>query len=298
MAEANLSADYLRSADDEEIAELYRYLYDLQGYLVVEDVLSNEQVATLNQILDETLPDFPSDRQERTQESSRGVYDNYRFGMAGGSYKSNPGFLAYGQPFVDLLDHPLTMQIMRFQLGEAFRLDRIFGMRMRKGMPSGRLHSDYGASEPFTRAEPGKYYPQPGHQALHGFAVAAFNLTDSGPDTGGLCCIPGSHNSHFKLPNSIRTGKFDEVVLCPEAPTGSVTFFTEATTHGTMTWTADHERRSLLYKYCASQLTWSRTRVTAPEHLTLTHRQQRLLEEPAGAQWFFESLFKDEPSET
>ena len=298
MGEANLSTDYLRSANDEEIAELYRYLYDLQGYLVVEDVLSKAQIATLNQILDETLPEFPSDRQERTQESSRGVYDNYRFGMAGGSYKSNPGFLTYGQPFVDLVDHPLTMQIMRFQLGEAFRLDRIFGMRMRKGMPSGRLHSDYGASEPFTRAEPGKYYPQPGHQALHGFAVAAFNLTDSGPDTGGLCCIPGSHNSHFKLPNCIRNGEFDEVVICPEAPAGSVTFFTEATTHGTMAWTAAHERRSLLYKYCASQLTWSRTRVTAPQDLTLTHRQQRLLEEPAGAQWFFESLFKDEASES
>lgn len=298
MAETNLSTDYLESANEEEIAELYRYLYDLQGYLVVEDVLSEEQIATLNQILDETLPDFPSDRGARTQESSRGVYDNYRFGMAGGSYQSNPGFLAYGQPFVDLLDHPLTMQIMRFQLGEAFRLDRIFGMRMRKGMPSGRLHSDYGASEPFTRAEPGKYYPQPGHQALHGFAVAAFNLTDSGPDTGGLCCIPGSHNSHFKLPSCIRSGKFGSVVICPEAPAGSVTFFTEATTHGTMAWSADHERRSLLYKYCASQLTWSRTRVTAPDQLVLTHRQARLLEEPAGAQWFFDSLFKEDVTET
>lgn len=293
MLDANPSASYIKSASDAELAELFQYLYDLQGYLVVEDVLSEEQVETLNRILDETLPDFPSERGERTQEKSLGVYDNYRFGMAGGSYKSNPGFLAYGQPFVDLLDHPLTMQIMRMQLGEAFRLDRIFGMRMEKGMPSGRLHSDYGASEPFTRAERGKYYPQPGHQALHGFAVAAFNLSDSGPETGGLCCIPGSHNSHFKLPDCIRNGTLEGVVICPEAPSGSVTFFTEATTHGTMAWKADHERRSLLYKYCASQLTWSRTRVTEPENLTLTHRQQRLLEEPAGAQWFFESLFKE-----
>ena len=290
----NLSAKYLASASDEDLAELYQYLYDLQGYLVVEDVLSEQQVATLNQILDETLVEFPADWSERAKELPRGLYDNYRFGMAGGSYVSSPGFLAFGQPFVDLVDHPLTMQVMRMQLGEAFRLDRIFGMRMRKGMPSGRLHSDYGASEPFTRAEPGKPYPQPGHQALHGFAVAAFNLTDSGPDTGGLCCIPGSHNSHFKLPACIRNGHFDDVVICPEAPAGSVTFFTEATTHGTCAWQADHERRSLLYKYCASQLTWSRTRVTAPDNLQLTHRQMRLLEEPAGAQWFFDSLFKEE----
>jgi len=38
---------------------------------------------------------------------------------------------------------------------------------------------------------------------------------------------------------------------------------------------------------------WSRARVRAPEGIELTERQQRLLEEPAGAHWFFESLFDD-----
>ena len=190
------------------------------------------------------------------------------------------------------MDHPLTMEMMRTQLGDCFRLDRIFGMRMREGMPSGRLHSDYGPSHPFTGAKPGEYYPQPGHQARHGFAVAAFNLTDCGPETGGLCCIPGSHNTHIRLPQSIRDERFDDVVQVPAAPAGSVTFFTEATTHGTRRWIANHERRSLLYKYCASQLVWSRARVRPPEGTELTERQQRLLEEPAGAHWFFESLVR------
>ena len=294
----SLTTSYLMSLSEEERAELLQYMYDLQGFLVVKDVLNAQQVQKLNDVLDEKLEEFPPDWLEQPKEARLGLYNYYRFGMAGGSYESNPGFLAFGQEFVDLLDHPLTMQIMRMQLGEAFRLDRIFGMRMRKGMPSGRLHSDYGASEPFTRAEPGKYYPQPGHQALHGFAVAAFNLTDSGPTTGGLCCIPGSHNSHFKLPDCIRKGRYEDVVICPDAPAGSVTFFTEATTHGTMAWQAEHERRSLLYKYCASQLTWSRSRVTVPPDLEVTNRQQRLFEEPAGAQWFFESLFKDEQADT
>ena len=278
---------------DEETLELYQYLYDLNGYLVVKDVLSPDEVAQLNQVLDERIPTLPANWREQSETAPIGLYNFYRFGMAGGSYESSPGYLDWGQEFVDLVDHPLTMQIMRMQLGDAFRLDRIFGMRMNKGMPSGRLHSDYGASEPFTGAEPGRYYPQPGHQALHGFAVAAFNLTDCGPETGGLCCIPGSNNSHFKLPKSIRSWEYDDVVICPEAPAGSVTFFTEATTHGTREWKADHERRSLLYKYCASQLTWSRTRVTAPDGIELSHRQQRLLEEPAGAKWFFDSLFED-----
>ena len=273
--------------------ELTQYLYDLKGYLVVEDVLSPQQVDELNNILDEKLDPFPDDWQPTRERTPGGLYDNYRFGMAGGSYESSPGFLAFGKPFVDLVDHPKTMEVMRMQLGDCFRLDRIFGMRMKKGMPSGRLHSDYGASEPFTRAKPGEPYFQPAFQALHGFAVAAFNLTDSGPETGGLCCIPGSHNCHFKLPHVIRNGSESSVVEVPRAPAGSVTFFSEATTHGTMAWTGDHERRSLLYKYCASQLSWSRTRVTAPEGVPLTKRQAQLLEEPAGAHWFFNSLFHD-----
>jgi ectoine hydroxylase-related dioxygenase (phytanoyl-CoA dioxygenase family) len=278
----------------DEAAELNRYLYDLQGYLVVKDVLSEEEVARLNAGIDAYAAPIPDDWQALSETEKLGLYNIYRFGMAGGSYESSPGFLAWGEAFVKLMDHPVVMDIMRMQLGDCFRLDRIFGMRMQKGMPSGRLHSDYGASEPYTRAEPGKPYPQPGHQALHGFGVAVFNLTDSGPQTGGLRVIPGSHNSHFRLPKSIRRDECSDVVVCPEAPAGSVTLFSEATTHGTQAWTANHERRSLLYKYCASQLTWSRTRVTSPSGIELTARQQMLLAEPAGAHWFFESLFPEE----
>ena len=280
--------------DIEGQEELVTYLYDLEGYLVVEDVLLPEQVDELNGILDTALPPFPEDWQDGAEQQKLHAYNLSRFGMAGGSYPSGPGFLEYGQPFVDLIDHPLIMQIMRMQMGDCFRLDRIFGMCMQREMPAGRLHSDYGASEPFTTAVPGKPYPQPAYQALHGFGVAALSLKDSGPETGGLCLIPASHNSHYKLPVSIRNNEFTDVVVCPKAPAGSMVFFSEATTHGTRAWTADHDRRTLLYKYCASQLTWSRTRVQAPEGTVLTDRQSRLLEEPAGAKWFFNSLFDDD----
>ena len=265
------------------MTELQTYLYDLQGYLVVEDVLSADEVAVLRAAIDERdMSDLPP---------------NHRFGGAGGSAATGPGFLAWGAAFVALMDHPLVMAMMRAQLGDCFRLDRIFGMHMRrgeKGAKEGRLHSDYGASQPFSRAEPGRYFTPPGHEALHGFGVAAWNLTDTGPECGGLRVIPGSHNSHFKLPRAIREDGFDEVVTIPEAPAGSVMFFSEALTHGTARWTADHDRYTLLYKYCASQLSWSRTRVTAPESEPLTERQRRLLQEPAGAGWFFESLFSDD----
>ena len=263
-----------------EITELQTYLYDLQGYLVVEDVLDADQVAVLRAKVD--------------QQDMSGLPRNHRFGGAGGSAETGPGFLAWGEEFVALMDHPLVMAAMRAQLGDCFRLDRIFGMHMRRGQTKGKLHSDYGASQPFSRAERGRYFTPPLHEALHGFGIAAWNLTDTGPDHGGLRVIPGSHNSHYKLPQAIREEAFDDVVTIIEAPAGSVTFFSEALTHATSAWSADHHRYTLLYKYCASQLSWSRTRVTAPEHLPLTDRQRQLLEEPAGAHWFFRSLFEED----
>ena len=73
-----------------------------------------------------------------------------------------------------------------------------------------------------------------------------------------------------------------------------MTLFTEALTHGTADWHAEHERRTLLYKYCVSQLAWGSGRVQAPDDCTLTPRQEKLLSEPAEPHRFFPSLFEEE----
>ncbi len=263
----------------DEATQLEQYLFDLRGYLVLEDVLDRYLVAELNALIDkQELPEPPP---------------YARFGSAGGSAPSGPGFLEWGQSFCDLMDHPRVMEVLRMRLGDCFRLDRLFGMYMRKGMKAMMLHSDYGASARFSEAERGRQFPQPDYQALNGFFVAAWNLTDTGPSYGGLRCIPGSHKSNYKIPRTIRKDEFESVVAIPEAPAGSVTLFSEALTHGTAGWNADHERRTLLYKYCSSNLTWSATRVSPPSTSMLTDRQKRLLEEPGGGKWFFESLFPE-----
>lgn len=273
---------------DEE-TQLRCYRYELQGYVVIENVLTPQQVAALNAILDERLPPLEPGWEEKLKPGNEAA-KSYRFGGAGGQFGTGPGFLYWGQPLVDLMDHPQTMVMLRHLLGDCFRLDRIFGMRMRCGMPRGLLHSDYGSSGMFTAGRPGEYFRQPDSQTPFGWVVAAYNLTDSGPDTGGLCCIPGSHNCRVKMPESLH-GNWDDLVQVPRAPAGSVTIFSEATTHGTKEWTAPHERRSLLYKYCASQLSWSRTRVLPPLNSELTRRQRQLLSSAAGGHFYFRSLF-------
>ena len=80
--------------------ERLEYVFDIQGYLVIPDVLTSDELAELNRLMDaQNLP---------------GPKKRIRFGeAAGGARKSGPGFLACGKPFCDLLDHERTMPILR-----------------------------------------------------------------------------------------------------------------------------------------------------------------------------------------
>ena len=255
--------------------EKQQYLFDLQGYLVLEDILSSDEVATLNRLIDgQSLPEPGEIR---------------RFGGAAGGAPECPGFLEWGEPFCDLLDHPRIMPILRFMLGDCFRLDRIYGIYMREGMEAGYLH---GGNTPYSQ---GEYYHFRDGRIHNGFTVVSWNLADTGPQYGGFCCIPGSHKSNFKIPQEIyEAPEKAPCVVIPEAGAGSVVFFTEALTHGTAVWQGKHQRRTLLYKYCQSQVAYSRRRVKPPTTVVLTPRQNILFEEPADPFKFFSSLFDPE----
>ena len=263
--------------------EMQQYLFDLRGYLVIEDALSPEETATLSALIDE--------QGLKTPEKS------LRFGDAAGKAPECPGFLEWGRPFSDLLDHDRIMPVLRFRLGDCFRLDRLYGIQMSEGMSRGLLHADYGATAPHSGSRPGEFYHLNDGSNPSGFMVVAWNLTDTGPEHGGFCCIPGSHKSNFKLPQKIADASEQEpCVVIPRAPAGSVTLFTEALTHGTAAWKGKHARRTLLYKYCVSHMAWSSRRVRAPTEAELTQRQRLLLAEPADPLRFFPSLFEEKIS--
>ena len=254
--------------------QLQQYLFDVQGYLVIENVLSADELAALNERIDAQQLPTPGKVQ--------------RFGSA----PDGSGFLQWGQPFCNLLDHPNVMPILQFRLGDCFRLDRIYGMYMEEGMPRGGLHADYGATSPTAKAQPGEYYSFRDNEIHNGFVVVTWNLADTGPEHGGFCCIPGSHKSNYKLPQQIAASPENaRCVVIPNAPAGSAILFTEALTHGTAAWNGKHQRRSLLYKYCVSHIAWTSLRVVPPEDIALTERQKILFRDPADPYRHFPSLF-------
>src|SRR5688572_9283807 len=80
--------------------ELQQYLFDLQGYLVIPDVLGTTEVAALNRLID--AQQLPSPR------------ERIRFGSAAGLHGPDHGFLNWGEPFCRLLDHEAILPILRF----------------------------------------------------------------------------------------------------------------------------------------------------------------------------------------
>ena len=235
--------------------EMQRYLFDLAGFMVIPDILSQAEIDELKGLID--AQQLPPPREK------------IRFGSAAGGAPECPGFLEWGKPFCDLLDHPRIMPLLQLTLGDWFRLDRLYGINMEKGMGAHQLH---GGNAPYSPAE---YYHVRNGRIHNAFTVVSWNLADTGPEHGGFCCIPGSHKSNFVRPDPIPTvnqGRWEMMdgdalapgVVIPEAPAGSVVLFSEALTHGTAPWNGACGRPSRWRSPRASSFSFRSRPIPAP----------------------------------
>jgi hypothetical protein len=239
-----------------EMNDEERYLFDVQGLLVLKGVLTPESVRALNALIDEQrLPEPGEDVQSQ------------RFG----------GFLRWGQPFRDLLDHPRVLPVLQELLDPALRLDHCYGIYMRQGTSGLRLH---GGGTPYDLPE---YFHFRNGKMYNGLTVVTWALSEVPPGQGGFACIPGSHKANYACPPPIRSYERNPgCVIQVPMEAGDVLIFTEALTHGTHPWTAAHQRRSLLYKYCPGYMAWGAGYKSWPAelHELLTPEQRLLLEPP------------------
>lgn len=251
------------SDDAGGLTEEQRYRFDKDGYVVLEDVLSEGEVAELNALIDER--DLPAPNR------------------ADGGDRRFRNYFEWDQAFLDLLDHDRIVPVLAEMLGEEFRLDHYYGIYLEKGAETLGLH---GGGEPH---DPSQFYYHQNGQMYNGLTVVSWNLTPTGPDAGGFCCVPGSHKSNYALPDRVSDAvehaesmvDLPEEVVVPDVPAGSVVIFTEALTHGTAPWVADHQRRTLLNKYSPGHASWGDpTGDRRPEGMELTERQERLFEPP------------------
>jgi hypothetical protein len=233
-----------------------KFQFDLQGYLVVQGVLDSDELAALNAMADDPPGGWGDGASYRTSNVSQ-----------------------WSQAYQSLIDHPKLLPYLLELMGPKVRLDHDYCIFMRQGAPNGGLH---GGPSPQVGAGDHWYTCHNGVMR-NGLTVFTFNLAAAGPGDGGFGCIPGSHKSNFvsSLPSEVRRHERPaQYVRQVEAEAGDVIIFTEALIHGTMAWTAAHERRSVLYKYSPGHSSWSRHYYDIEAYSGLTEQQHRFLLPP------------------
>tara|TARA_Y100001934_G_scaffold11100_1_gene14101 strand:+ start:2446 stop:3225 length:780 start_codon:yes stop_codon:yes gene_type:complete len=234
-----------------------RFQFDLQGFLVIPGVLSADECEHYIRLADEAWPRQPGDGPMRRQ---------------------NDMAKAWGQPFVDLMDHPVVLSYLVELMGRQLRIDHDYCIFMREGAPHGNLH---GGPRLF---ESDHWYRYQDGIMRNGLTVTTWNLTDAPAGAGGFTCIPGSHKTNFlKLvdPAVQRFERDAPYVVQPTMAAGDVLIFTEALIHGTGKWHASHERRALLYKYSPPHSSWRIDQYDLNDFPEATERQRRLMAPPS-----------------
>ena len=211
-----------------------RYLFDLQGFLLIENVLGPDELENINHRLDE----YDLWSKLRDQDPFFDFWENKEFQISAGPLHR------FAKPFRRLVGHPLIVPYLTELLGNQFRYDHGHAMLMRKGGGPLTLH---GGAVPW---QPGIRYEAADRQIHCELLVVEYALCDVDEGDGGLCVVPGSHKSHFPCPDNFMS--FEKVgpwLMQVPQKAGSVVIFTEALTHGTLPWTAAHERRALFYRF-------------------------------------------------
>lgn len=232
-----------------------RFLFDLQGYIVVPDALSADQLASLNATLDERIAEVaPEDR-------------THRYG----------GLLNWSDDYRDLIDNPRLRDHLETIVGRRFRLDHLMldVCREGKGPIGTTLHGSSG------HFDPAQYYHFHKGGMHNGLTVVSYNLRDVNPGDGGTGVIPGSHKSNFRFPDEWRDlehphPRVDHLT----GPAGTAVIFTEALMHGTLPWRGAGERRTAFYKFSPHSVSWAAGYFDAADYDGLSEAQQDVLEPP------------------
>ena len=253
-----------------------KYLFDLTGYLVVPNVLDQNEIDEANKAIDH----YAAEIKERSGEDSLSggstglLGDTGRGALDGALSWPEP----YRDPFRKMLAHPEITPYLTELLNPGFRLDHNLGIiTMRKGAEGHVLHGSSGPG-----FDPHQYYIFKNGCMHNGLTVVAWQLADIRDGDGGLAVVPGSHKGNIAPPQSLRRYEaHKDVVKQITCNAGDVVIFTEALTHGTLPWKADQQRRTALFRYSPGNIAYAKD-YNWPDAMLegLTSEQRAVMEPP------------------
>lgn len=235
--------------------DLQDYLFDLRGYLIIENAIDDKLLKDLNDAFDK----FPQDLTFGDWYGNAQRLDNN--GWAGLELQN---IVEAGKPFETLIDHPSWIDRLRRYCGEegtyvqGLFIDECFASIRRNG---GYFPMHSGGQDGIIRNQ---------YRVVNGkFRCGQVNillaLSDVGPGDGGTRILPGSHKSNFPHPVFARDSRErlkdeDEVVegsIEVNMKAGDALMFVDAVSHGATKRTNPGERRAVIYRYGPS---WGATR--------------------------------------
>ena len=222
------------------------YMFDLQGFVVLRNVVPPAAIANANAALDrfeELAPPVGSGAVANDSTSAGDLPHPCVLGderTDSNLYISNilEGDLAAFTPFMDI---PQVLGVIQDTAGGPWRLNHTYSI-CRWGGGQTSLH---GAGTPVSLKTSFRYDNGRIYSAL---TKAVFPLLDSDEDSGCFACIPGSHKSNFVTPFTGAPEEHPGLVSVP-ANAGDAIVFCEAVTHGSTMNVSGMPRRTLYYAY-------------------------------------------------
>ena len=268
------------------VTDEQRYLFDLNGYLIVRGALPAELVTRLNAAIDRLGEMNDEAAGAAGAPRARGAPDGRR-----DEFTSTP--LGYGEVFEELIDVPSTLPLISDMVGEPVHLDALHYMSRAPGN-STRLHHGY--AELIAYSE----YAVNRDRFECVSVKIAYALTDVDMEHGPFVIIPGSHKCNFANPDMLQEPTLDNPLVEPcLCEAGDAVLFSEDLTHGALRNDSDRIRRTIFVSYApAFHSAWEHQTATAPGFdERATRRQVALVEgvspygegdetlfSPAGAQ--------------
>ena len=261
-------------------SEMERYLFDLNGYLVLRNALDAEHLRELNEGLDALLP------------LEIGEWHGY---VQGHNFNDNDGFNLQqiyegGQPFERLIDHPSWVEhVKHFVGGEGtfdwhhgpVFIDENFANLRGPGEAIG-LHS---GGHTGTKRTQYRFLNGEFHCGQIDILMA---LNDIGPGDGATMVIPGSHKANLDHPEfglHRMKGDADSVdgvtgAVEVHLNAGDVLLFVDAISHGSARRSNPGQRRIIVYRYGPSWGNFRHGYQPSPELLARLKPERRAIVQP------------------
>ena len=240
--------------------EFQDYLFDLQGYLVLENAISEEDLEKMNAWIDAHWAYVEEPWAENTEDKRIprwiGNIETHTYNIENGVNFQN--IIEGGAVFEKLIDHPAWINLVRKYVHEVNGLSIHENFLNVRG-PGGFIHIHCGGHVPlsyltFRQEQTGEW--------MVGQINVLMALNDIGPGDGAPVLVPGSHKSTEIHPRLKVDGKglvYDGVSGKPAGTAfgtqeiylkaGDVVMFTDKITHGSAERTNDGYRRSIVYRY-------------------------------------------------